>query len=114
MIRNEEEEEKIIIDLEELKKNQLNEGFYRMFATSIELMLGQMFGHSTLGSLKSLIKGKPKDIKSFAKTIGTEKKYMDAVKKHGLDDPKTFKIKSRLDRAVKGFEKTTGIKWPFK
>lgn len=109
-----ENKKEIIIDLEELKNNQLNEGFHRMFATSIELMLGQMFGHSTLGSLKSLIKGKPRDIKSFAKTIGTEKKYMDAVKKHGLDNPKTFKIKSRLDKAIRGFEKTTGIKWPFK
>ena len=107
-------EEEIVIDLEELKENKLNEGFYRMFATSIELMLGQMFGHSTLGSLKTLIKGKPRDIKSFAKTIGTEKRYMDAVKQHGLNDPKTFKVKSRLDKAVKGFEKTTGIKWPFK
>tara|TARA_S200002703_G_scaffold92539_1_gene79986 strand:- start:1094 stop:1432 length:339 start_codon:yes stop_codon:yes gene_type:complete len=106
--------EEILIDLEELKKNNLNEGFHRMFATSIELMLGQMFGHSSLHALTSMIKGKPRDVKSFAKTIGHEKKYMDALKKHGLDNPKTFKVKSRLDKAVKGFEKTTGIKWPFK
>ena len=108
-------EEEIIIDLEELKENKLNESFHRMFATSIEVMLKQMFGWQTVGTLlNSFVKGKPRDIKSFAKTIGHEKKYMDAIKKHGLDNPKTFEVKSKLNKAVKGFEKTTGIKWPFK
>jgi hypothetical protein len=108
-----ENKEDIIIDLEELKTNQLNEGFNRMFATSLELALKEMFGWRTMGRLKSFIRGKPADVKSLAKTLGHEKKYIEAMKKHGLDNPKTFKVKSRLDKAIKGFEKTTGLKWPF-
>jgi hypothetical protein len=102
------------IDLEELKKNELNENFSRMFAGALELALNHMFGWKTMRNFKGFIKGKPSDVKSLAKTLGHEKKYIEAVKKHGLDNPATFKQKSVLEKAVKGFEKTTGLKWPFK
>ena len=108
------ENEEFVIDLEELKEKKLNENFSRMFAGQLELALGHMFGWNTLGAAKAFIKGKSSDVKSLAKALGHEKKYVDAMKKHGLDNPKTFKVKSRLDKAIKGFEKTTGIQWPFK
>ena len=60
------------------------------------------------------IRGQRKDIEVFAKAIGTEKKYIEAARKHGLNNPATYKIKSQLERATGAFEKTTGIKWPFK
>ena len=36
------------------------------------------------------------------------------MKKHGLDKPGVGKSKAKLDKAVKNFEKDTGIVWPFK
>ena len=108
------ESEENIIDLEELKSKQLNENFSRMFAGTLELALNHMFGWKTMRNFKSFIKGKPSDVKSLAKALGHEKKHLEAIKNHGLDNPKTFQTKSKLDKAVKGFEKTTGLKWPFK
>lgn len=107
--------ENIEIDLEELKKNEdmLNESFLRMYGTVVELILKQMFGIPIFSS-SSRIKGKPADVKAFARAVGNEKKYIEAAKKYGLDDPKTYSQKSKLDKAVKAFELKTGIKWPFK
>lgn len=112
-------EEKIVsieIDLEELKRNKLDESFITMFGSAIKLLMGYLTRQPG-GHLKGRyynVSGKRKDVESFAKTLGSEKKYLDAMKKHGLQDEKTFKYKSTLDKAIKGFEKTTGIKWPFK
>ena len=39
---------------------------------------------------------------------------MTSAKKFGLDDPRTYKSKTKLDKAIKDFEKTTGLVWPFK
>lgn len=107
--------ENIEIDLEEMKKNEdmLNESFLRMYGTVVELILKQMFGIPIFGS-SSTIKGKPADVKAFARAVGNEKKYIEAAKQYGLNDPKTYKQKGRLDKAVKAFELKTGIKWPFK
>jgi len=107
--------QEIEIDLEEMKKNEdmLNESFLRMYGSIIQLVLKQMFG-APIFSSGSKIKGKPADIKAFARAIGGEKKYIEAVTRHGLNNPKTYRQKSVLPKATKAFEKTTGIKWPFK
>ena len=108
-------EKEIVLDLEELKNQEevLNENFLRMAGVTIELILKQMFGIPIFGP-NAYVKGKPKDLKAFAKTLGHEKRYLESAKKHGLDNPKTYKSKFSLNKAVKGFEKSTGIKWPFK
>ena len=105
----------IEIDLEELKKNQdlLNESWLRMYGNFIEMILKQTFGMPIFSS-SSKIKGKPKDIEAFAKAIGNEKKYIEVAKKHGLNNPSTYKQKGKLNTAVRAFESSTGIKWPFK
>lgn len=109
---NESEIIEIIVDLEELKKNdQLNESFLRMMGFWVENILKDMFG---IPFVSGAIKGKPSDIKAFAKAVGNEKKYIQAAQQYGLNDPKTYKQKSRLNKAVDSFEKKTGIKWPFK
>ena len=109
---NEGEIVKVIIDLEELKTNdQLNESFLRMMGFWVENIVKHMFGIPfVLGG----IRGKPGDIKAFARAVGNEKKYIETAKQHGLDNPATYRQKSRLNRAVSAFEKKTGIKWPFK
>jgi hypothetical protein len=43
-----------------------------------------------------------------------EKKYLDFIKKYGLDDPMTYKQKAKLQLAIKRFETEAGINWPIK
>ena len=101
----------IVIDLEELKNNKLNESFLSMFGGWVEHLLGAMFG---VRSPAVSVRGSRRDVESFAKTIGSEKTYIEAAKRYGLDHPTTYKNKAKLDASIKGFERDTGLKWPFK
>ena len=106
---NEEELSPIVIDL--TNGNKLDESWLRMFGFGIKTILNAMFGGS---SVPVSVTGNKSDIASFTKTLGKEKRYMDSLKQYGLDNPKTFKNKSKLDRAVSDFTRKTGLKWPFK
>ena len=108
---NEDQLVSIEIDFEELKKNRLNEDFLTMFGGIIKILLDGMFGG---GYVPATIGGKRGDLFSFARTIGREKQYLDAAKTHGLDDPRTYENKRKLELAAKNFKATTGIPWPFK
>ena len=55
-----------------------------------------------------------KEAKAFMNALGSEARYVKAAKDHGLNNPRTFKSKNKLNNAIKGFEKATGLKWPFK
>ena len=101
----------IEIDLGVARRDEMNESFLRMFGWAIEKILGRMFDG---GSLPVKIKGNPKEISAFAQTIGRDKKYMQAVAKYGLNDPRVYKDKFKLRKAIANFERTTGIKYPFK
>ena len=82
-----------------------------MFGGWVEQILGSMFSGK---SLPLSVKGSRRDVESFAKTLNGEKSYLEAARQYGLDHPTTYKNKSKLETAIKGFEKDTGIKWPFK
>ena len=101
----------IVIDLEELKNNKLNESFLSMFGGWVEHLLGAMFG---VRSPSVSVRGSRREVESYAKTIGSEKSYIEAAKRNGLDHPTTYKNKAKLDASIKGFERDTGLKWPFK
>lgn len=115
-ILNEDKIVKIKIDFEELKKNEINESFLAMFAGTIKSMMKYIFagpgGHVPRDFFE--FKGRRGDISSFARTLGNEKKYLEAFKKNGLDHPDTYKSKGALDKSIKNFEKSTGLKWPYK
>ena len=107
-------EEKLVtihIDFTELKKQELNESFLSMFGGWVEHILGAMFG-VRVPDVK--ITGSRRDVESFAKTLAGEKNYIEAAKRYGLDHPTTYKNKAKLDTSIKGFERDTGLKWPFK
>ena len=101
----------ITLDFNKLKKQKLDESFLAMFGGWVEQILGSMFGGR---SLPLAVKGSQRDVQSFAKALGGEKSYLEAVKRYGLDHPTTYRNKSKLDNAIKGFERETGLKWPFK
>lgn len=113
---NEDKLDNIVVDFAELRNNQLNESFLAAFGNWVKLILNRTFGQgkgSFLGpSVK--VRGTKAEVSAFAKALGGEKKYIEAVRKHGLDDPKVTSNKAKLTKAVKAFERTTGIKWPFK
>jgi hypothetical protein len=60
------------------------------------------------------ISGTQAQIESFFKALQNEKRYMDAYMKYGLGDSRTMSNKGNLDKAVRGFESETGLRWPFK
>jgi hypothetical protein len=101
----------LVIDLEELKKNQLNESFLTMFGGYIKLILGRMFG--SLGS-PITIRGKQSDLQALSSVLAKEKKYMDSFLKNGLNDRSVVSNRHKLEKAVFSFEKETGMKWPIK
>lgn len=102
------QENEVVIDL---TSETLDESWLRMFGTGISAILNAMFGGSTI---PVTVKGSRQEVQSFAKTLSKEKKYMDNYRRFGLDNPKTYKSKFQLNKAVKDFERKTGITWPFK
>ena len=99
----------IVIDF--TKKDQVNESFLKMMGWGIKAIMNRMFGGSVI---PVTVKGSAGDVNAFSKTLGSEKKYMDNWRRYGLDNPKTYKSKYKLDKASKDFTRKTGIKWPFK
>jgi hypothetical protein len=105
------EEELSTIEIDLTNGDKLDESFLRMLGFGIKSILNHMFGGSTV---PVSVRGNRSDVAAFAKTIGREKKYMDSIRQFGLDNPKTFKNKSKLTQAVSNFTRKTGLKWPFK
>ena len=105
----EEELSPIVIDL--TNGDKLDESWLRMMGFGVKSILNQMFGGS---GVPVSVKGNSRDVAAFTKTVGREKRYMDSIRKFGLDNPKTFRNKSKLNIAVADFTRKTGLKWPFK
>ena len=108
---NEDKLTEIVIDFNEIRKNELNESFLSMFGAWIKHILGAMLGGF---NIPVSVKGSKGEVESFARAVGSEKKYIETAKRYGLDHPNTYKSQAKLRTATKGFEKETGIKWPFK
>lgn len=101
----------ISIDFAEIRNKSLTESWLRMFGGAVSTILGRMFGQN---SIPVTIRGTQSEIESFANTLSNEKRYLTAYQQYGLNDPRTYRNKSELDVAVKSFENTTGIQWPFR
>lgn len=99
----------IVIDL--TNGDKLDESWLRMLGFGVKSILNAMFGGD---SVPVNVKGHPSDIRAFTKAVGREKKYMDSIRAYGLDNPRTFKNKSKLQQATNAFTRKTGLKWPFK
>ena len=95
-----------------LETERLDESFLRMFGASLKIILQRILGDDIYIPMK--IQGEPREIESFARTLNREKRYMQSYAKYGLNDPKTYELKYKLDQAVQNFEKSTNLKWPFK
>ena len=101
----------IVIDFNELREKRLDESYLAMFGGWVEHLLKAMFGGY---KVPVNIRGSRAEVESFASALGGEKRYIDAAKRYGLDHPTTYKNKAKLETAVKGFEKDTGLVWPYR
>ena len=106
-------EEKIIIDLNEAKL--LNESLSLIrFGAKIKKMLYYMFAPGGTNFADFYLRGSSGDVQTFAAVLASEKKYMDAFLKNGLNDPAVLRSRYALEKSVRKFEQQTGIKWPLK
>ena len=60
-----------------------------------------------------IVSGTDKEILSFVQALKAEHIYMETYLKFGMDDENTKETKYLLNDAVEGFERTTGLLWPF-
>ena len=107
----EEQLSEIHIDLTAARRGDLSESFLTMFGGAIKMILKSLFGGS---AIPVKVTGTQGDISSFAQAMGREKSYLQTWSKYGLDNPRTYRNKSKLTSAVSQFERKTGLKWPFK
>ena len=101
----------IKINLNPSEADMLNESWLAMMGGANQTILTGMFGGKTI---PVRISGTRKQVDSFKSALGNEARYLKAMKRYGLDKPETLKTKAQLDRAIKNFERDTGISWPFK
>ena len=110
---NEDKLKEIVIDFGEMRSTRLDEGVYSAMGSMIRLAIDTIFGYGFF-PVELKVKGTEKEAKSFMNALSSEARYVKAAKDYGLNNPRTYKSKNKLENAIKGFEKTTGLKWPFK
>lgn len=101
----------LVLDLNVQESKRLDESFLVMFGELLKTVLQNMFGMST-PEIK--IRGTDSQIRALAQALSREKSYMETFYSLGLNNPQTYRSKAELDKAVASFERTTGLKWPFK
>tara|TARA_R100000995_G_scaffold81496_1_gene54359 strand:- start:10105 stop:10422 length:318 start_codon:yes stop_codon:yes gene_type:complete len=101
--------DEIVIDLTD---KSLNERLYTDFSYKVNRLLLDLYDAGV--NINPTIRGTQAQIESFFKALRGEKRYMDSYIRHGLSDSRTMTNRRDLDRAVSGFEKETGLRWPFK
>ena len=106
------QEEQMTIDLNAAANGELNESFLKMFGNVVKVAMRYVFGDNVAVPVN--VKGTKKQIGDFARVLGKEKRYLSAYQRYGLDNPITHRHRASLNTAVKNFERSTKIKWPFK
>ena len=101
----------IVFDLGVARKNQVNENILHVFAAWISYLLSKMFKGRRI---PVRVRGNKIEIERFTDALVNEKRYMDFIKKYGLDDPMTYQQKAKLDVAIKRFEREAKINWPIR
>ena len=100
-----------VLNLEEYKNTRLNENILHVFAAWIEYLLSKMFKGRRI---PVRVRGNRLEVERFTDALVNEKRYMDFIRKYGLDDPMVYKQKAKLDVAIKRFEREAGINWPIR
>jgi|TARA_R110000824_G_scaffold103611_11_gene246172 hypothetical protein len=107
----EEQLEEVVFDLGAARKGQLNENILQVFAAWISYLLSKMYKGRRI---PVRVRGNKIEVERFTDALVNEKRYMDYIKKYGLDKPMTYSQKGKLDVAIKRFERESGISWPIR
>ena len=101
-----------VLDFEALREEQqLNESILNVFAAWIQYLLSKMYKGRRI---PVRVRGNRIEVERFTDALVNKKRYMDYIKKYGLDNPMTYKQKATLDVAIKRFEKEAKINWPIR
>jgi len=100
---------KTVIDFTD---RQLNERMYSKFASDMRSLMLDL--HFMGLDVPLTVKGTQQQVEAFFQALKGEKRYMDSYLKYGLGDQRTMSNRHDLMGAVRGFEKETGLRWPFK
>ena len=90
---------------------EIREGYLLAFGLALRWMMPALFKG---GAMPISIRGTKPQLRDFANVMSKEKRYLQSWKSNGLDSPHTYKNKAKLGSAISQFERTTGVKWPFK
>ena len=104
----------ITIDLTIADKGNMTEASLRALGDTIRIIMRRMFGGKSTMLPQINVRGKINQVKDFYRALHGEKKYLQSWTKLGLDNPQTIRSKYHLNKSVREFERSTGIKWPFK
>ena len=107
----EDQMEEIVFDLGAARKGQLNENILHVFAAWIQYLLSKMFKGR---KVPVKVRGNRIEISAFTDALVNEKRYMNYIKKYGLDNPMTYQQKGKLDLAIRKFERAAKINWPIR
>ena len=101
----------IEIDLGINKRGDISEDYLGQFGAAVGTLLRAI----TQGyEIPVRVRGSETYIRKFANVLSGERRYMSDFNRFGLNHKSTYSSKYKLDKAVKDFEKSTGLKWPFK
>ena len=110
-MKSDNELEEMVFDLGSARRGEINENILHVFAAWISYLLSKMFKGRRI---PVRIRGNKIEVERFTDALVNEKRYMNFIKKYGLDDPMTYKQKAKLDVAIKRFEREAGINWPIR
>ena len=109
-----EELQPLVIDLTKSEDLKEYDSFsMNQFAGQVRTLMRDIMGHTRAFSGIE-IRGPRSSIKSFLDTVGKEKDYLKTWQKQGFNDPRTWRSRAKLEKAVRQFQRKTGLKWPFK
>jgi len=100
-----------VFDLNSGNNGQLDENMLKVFGAWIQYLLEKMYKGT---KIPVRVIGNRIQIDRLTWALIGEKKYMDSIKRNGLDSPLTYKQRAKLNRSIQKFEQETGISWPLK
>jgi len=100
-----------VFDLNSGNNGQLDENMLKVFGAWIQYLLEKMYKGT---KIPVRVIGNRIQIDRLTSALIGEKKYMDSIKRNGLDSPLTYKQRAKLNRSIQKFEQETGISWPLK
>ena len=87
--------------------SQISERYLKSFAHKV----GEILKAMTTGRHAPVsVSGEADKVKAFAKALGREERYINALAESGGGTPEAMGVRHELEAAIAEFEKLTGIK----